>query len=218
MHLLQIKNAIMYLFSLDIGYRYLLYKVLPNTIFKYPSEVANRMVCITWLSWSVFLSYRNLIMEPWTSINSPWTIYMENQMISYFLYDLVILSSTVRGRKQFIFFIHHFISLSFPIINRYEPLGDHFINNSIIAMLELASPLLNLNKIMEECAPHHSFTRSLYSFTRILYLISRVLCFGPWILYYIHTHYHFELKYNITVTCLLTLFLGSIHWFRMMNK
>jgi hypothetical protein len=216
MHLVQIKNAIIYLFSLDISYRYLLYKVLPISLFRYPSEVANRMVCITWLSWCLFLSYRNLIMEPWASINSPWTVYMENQMISYFLYDLVILSSTARGRKQFIFFIHHFISLLVPIINRYQPLGDNFINNSVIAILELASPFLNLSKIVTEFAPHHYFTRYLNSFTRILYLFSRIVCFGPWIIYYIHTYYHFELKYNITVTIELILFLGSIQWFRMM--
>lgn len=214
MHFIQIKQALFYLFSLDLGFNYLVYEFRDIAPFKHRSEVANRLVCITWLSWTVGLCYRTLLVEPWNLVKSPWTLFMQDQLISYFIYDLVILCSTERGRKQTVFFIHHFISLMMCFIN---PIGDNFSNNSFIGLLELASPLLNINAIMKEYAPHHWLTRYLYSFTRVLYFFTRILCFAPWIMYYIHYHYQWKLNDTIMLGSMFTIFLASVKWFKMMK-
>ena len=81
---------LVYLFSLDLFFHYVIH-LFP---FRYPNEISNRMVCIIWQTWTVSLSISNLITEPWYQPSSDNTLYMENQMIAYFIYDLVILTST----------------------------------------------------------------------------------------------------------------------------
>jgi hypothetical protein len=96
-------------------------------------------------------------------------------------------------------------------------MGDHFSNNSFIGLLELASPLLNVNAIMKEYAPHHWVTRYIYSLTRIMYFITRIVCFGPWIMYYIHSHYQWRWNDTIMLGGMVTIYAASVKWFSMMK-
>ncbi len=209
----QVKTGVLYLFFLDLMYRGVLWMLKNRVSLRYPNETANRMVCITWQTWAVLLAFRNLLVESWQTVQSPCTLYMENQMISFFLYDLIILTSTARGRRQTLFYIHHFISLVIAFGNRIKPSGDHFINNSIIVILESASPFLNLTKIMEEIYPNSSLTQYISLFTKRLYGYTRIICFAPWILLYALKYYRFEWNYTIMLSSMILIFSASVKWF-----
>ena len=206
----QVKTSICYLLSLDVMFRGVLW--LQPFRFRYPNEISNRLACIVWQIWAVYLSYRNLIKESWVDKPSASTIYMENQMIAYFIYDLMILSSTPRGRKQTVFYIHHFVSLLIAFSNRFSNSGTNFISNSFIVLLESAPPLLSFSKILEEIYPTHAF----YYFKlciKYLFGYTRILLFVPWLLHYISYHYQFNLNKNLMVGSCLMLLMGSVKWF-----
>lgn len=205
-----VKTCVFYLLSLDVIFRGLLW--LQPFKFRYPYEVSNSMVCVLLQIWAVYLSSCNLLTETWLNKPSPSTIYMENQMIAYFIYDSIILFSTKRGRAQTIFFIHHFISLLIAFSNRFSDSGTNFISNSFIVLLESAPPLLNFSKIIKEIYPEHK----LYYFklcSKYLFGCTRILCFIPWILYYIIFQYQYKLSSNLMVGSCVALLLGSIKWF-----
>ena len=201
-------NPLVYLFTLDFFFR----SIIPNS-FRHPTEISNRMVCVVWQIWTVSLSISNLITEPWNMQPSYHTLYMENQMISYFIYDLIILTSTKRGRKQIIFYVHHFISLLIAYLNRSSNQGTNFISNSYIILLEITTPLLNLSKIMEEII----YVPYLNYFTIQLYLFSRIYCFFPWIVYYIMFHFQYSISNYIILFSSMALLLGSIKWYSNMK-
>jgi hypothetical protein len=209
----QVKTGVFHLLSIDLIYRFILWVIRNRLSFRHPNEIANRMTCITWQTWAVLLASRNLLVESWSMVQSPWTLYMENQMISFFIYDLIVLTSTQRGRRQTLFYIHHFISLAISFVNRIQPSGDHFINNSIIVMLESASPFLNLTKIMEEIRPNSEMTRSVSLFTKRFYGYTRVVFFAPWIMLFVLKYYRFAWNYNIILSSLVLIFSASVKWF-----
>jgi TLC domain len=205
----QVSTCLCYLLSLDVMYRGVLW-LQPFKI-RYPNEMSNNMVCVSLQLWAVYLSVRNLITEPWLEKPSVSTMYMENQMIAYFIYDLLILSSTARGRKQTIFFIHHIVSLLIAFSNRLSNSGTNFISNSFIVLLESTPPLLNFSKIMKEISPQQLYYLNFCA--KYLFGFTRILCFIPWLLYYVIYQYQYQLNNNLMVGSCLVILMGSIKWF-----
>ena len=210
--MIQVYSALFYLFSLEVAFRGIIHKHFDLT-FRYPNEISNRMVCVLWQTWTVSLSIMNLFTEQWNHLPSYHTLYMENQMIAYFIYDLMILMSSQRGRKQIIFFIHHFISLLIAYLNRTSNNGTNFNSNSFILLLEMTTPLLNLTKIMEEMK---LIVPSLTYLTRNLYAFTRIYCFSPWIVYYLFNMTNTYTNW-ITLMSSVSILLGSIKWYSSMK-
>ena len=217
-NVLQIGNATIQLSIIHIMYRTILYLCSKQITFRYPGEVANRLTCIAWQCWTVSLCIRNLIKEDWNLYPSPWAFYMENQFIAYFLYDIIVLLSSPRGRKQYIFFIHHFISLFIAMVNRVVPSGNHFSHHSLMILLESSTPLLNATKIIEEVSPHSLTTFLIKQITRKIYGITRILLFVPWLIYYGCYHYENKWNYNGLMCCLGLILYASTKWFKIINS
>jgi hypothetical protein len=214
----QIGTATIQLFSFDVLYRIILFLFSSKVTFRYPNEVANRLTCVTWQTWTVYLCIYNLLYESWKYYPSAPSLFTGNQFLSYFIYDTIILLSSARGRKQYIFFIHHFISLFIGIVDRMVPSGTHFTQHSLMILLECTTPLLNLSKIIEEISPNSNGTRMIKTVTKWMYGLSRIVLYTPWLLNYILFHYQNKWNYHGITASLLLIFYASIKWFIVMMK
>ena len=210
----QTKHIFILLCLLDMGYQYLLTRFRHS--FRYPSDISNRLTCITHIIFTVCYSVRNMLNEPWNKEPTYHSQFIIHSMIAYFLYDLLVLFSTERGRKQTVFLIHHAVSLLFLFTNRIQPSGDNIMFNSVTFLLESPTPLLNTMKIIEELIPNSYFYVAFYISTTLYYGLSRILLFVPYIVMYVQ-HY-FTLKWNhvITLSTFLLLLYASTKWFIMM--
>jgi len=204
---------------LDIFYILFLFYFQFMFRFRYPAEISNRMTCMTHLSYIVLYGIRNIFKEPWHLLPTHHTQLLKHQMISYFLYDLLIMFSTSRGRSQFVFIIHHFISLLFIIANLIQPCGDNIMTNSLLVLLEMASPLLHLTKITQELYPRSYLYHLVHYMTIFLYATTRVYGFGTYIYVYLSHYFDYTLYHGITLSSILLIFYASIKWTVMMiNK
>jgi len=157
-----------------------------------------------------------MIYEPWNETPTYHSQFIIHSMIAYFLYDLLVLFSTERGRKQTIFLIHHAVSLLFLLTNRIEACGDNIMFNSVTFLLESPSPLLNIIKIIEEIKPNSYLYVALYMYTTLYYGLCRVFLFFPYIIMYVQHYFTFKWNHIITLSTFMLLLYASTKWYIMM--
>jgi hypothetical protein len=148
----------------------------------------------------------------------PETKQMEHYMAGYFIYDIIILMSTSRGRRQVMFLIHHVVSLMIYFINQYYPCGNDVFNNTIILLLECSSPFMNIWKIAEELNPNSIITRTSLSITKITYFISRMIGMTVWLLFYFWKNYKMTMTHSLNATSFVLVYIASIKWYRLLKN
>ena len=145
--------------------------------FKHLNEVANRITCSLFQLYLICETsgnlYHHIVAGTTDALPAPETRDAELVLTGYFVYDSLMLLSTPRGRRQTLFLVHHIVSLSVLALNKLYNPGSNGLNNSLILILEAASPLLNLVKIAEEAAPAARITRTLQFLTKVAYIASR---------------------------------------------
>ncbi len=192
-------------------------------MFRYPIETANRMVCSGFQCFILYYVLNNLYTDHlngtlWKNSIQSNTIYASDYMAGYFIYDLLILFSSARGRKQYVFIIHHLISLLIYGVNKVYPCGNDVLNNSIVLILELANPFMNLWKVYEEIDSTSLITKTLFSITRFLYGVSRMGFMTVWLMYYLWTRYQFNWSHTLNLSGFLAVYVASIKWYVAMMK
>lgn len=190
-------------------------------MFRYPIETANRMVCSGFQCFILYYVLNNLYTGHCNGTllqNSlqPKTIWASDYMAGYFLYDLLILFSSERGRKQYLFIVHHLISLIIYGVNKIHPCGNDVLNNSIILLLELSTPWMNVWKIYKEIDSKSFLTKTLFLVTRFLFGISRMGFMTMWLLYYMWSQYQFKWNHTLNLTGFLAVYVASIKWYMAM--
>jgi hypothetical protein len=192
-------------------------------MFRYPIETSNRMVCIGFQWFILYYVLKNLYTDHlsgtlWKNSLQPKTIWAGDYMAGYFLYDLLILFSSARGRKQYLFIVHHLISVFLCSVNKLYPCGNDVLNNSIILILELSSPWMNLWKICEEIDSKSFLTRFFFLTTRFLFGISRMGFMTLWLMYYLLTQYQFNTSHTLNLGGFLAVYVASIKWYMAMLR
>lgn len=156
-----------------------------RTRFRHINEVANRITCVLFQLFITLKTASNFWqhMHDGTLLSSPDVNTREAQdaFIGFFLYDTIKLLSTQRGCKQTLFLVHHIMSLFVLGLNKVYNTGNNGLDNSVIMLLEAASPFLNLSKIAEEAAPLSRSTRCLKIITKLAYIFTRQVCFAAWL-------------------------------------
>lgn len=187
-------------------------------MFRYPIETANRMICMGFQFFILYYVLNNLYTyhhngTVWQNSSQPKTVWASDYMAGYFLYDLLILFSSARGRRQYLFIVHHLISLLIYGVNKVYPCGNDVLNNSIILILELSSPWMNLWKICEEINTKSLLTKTLFSITRFLFGLSRMGFMTIWLMYYLRSQYQFKWNHTLNLGGFLTVYVASIKWY-----
>jgi len=157
-----------------------------RTRFRHVNEIANRLTCALfqlYISGKTGFNLWNHMQNGTLLANSDETTQQaQDAFVAFFLYDLVKLISTSRGRKQTLFLVHHVVSLIVLALNKIHNAGNNGLDNSLILILEAASPLLNIVKIAEEAAPGSLTTRGLQCLTKLAYMFTRQICLFVWLL------------------------------------
>lgn len=190
-------------------------------MFRYPIETANRRVCVGFQCFILYYVMNNLYIDYkngtlWHHSLQPKTIWASDYMAGYFVYDLFILFSSARGRRQYLFVVHHLISLLIYSVNKVYPCGNDLLNNSIILILELANPCMNTWKMYEELYPNAFLTNTLFLTTRFLFGLSRMGFMTLWLFYYLWTQYQFTWNHTLNIGGFLTVYVASIKWYMAM--
>lgn len=190
--------------------------------FRYPREIANLLTCAMFQCFIVWCCYYNLVTIEPNSNGSvtlhPVTVRMESHIAGYFLYDLLFLLSSERGRKNILFVIHHLISLFIFGVNRYYPCGNDLLNNSVILLLESPSAFINLWKINREINPHSIMTYVTHRISVILYYVMRLVGMTFWLFHYSTTTFQWKWNHYLNGGSFATIFIASIAWFRQLVK
>ena len=208
-----ISRSIALLIGGDILFRSMYW--MRNNLFRYPNEIANRMVCIVAQLFILSVTTVNIFMSNlWE-----WHTKVQEFMVAYFIYDLIMLSSTPRGQKQILFFIHHIFSCVLLLGNLWSVKPSPVIySNLIILLLESSSPLLNAVKIFEEYDKNAKVTRQLWHWTIFTYGISRLFLFPILMSIYLYSQYVNVFYYNVQVFMSIMIIVGSIMWFYKMVR
>ena len=190
-------------------------------MFRYPIETANRMVCIGFQLFILYYVLHNLYTDHrnrtlWQHSLTPKTVWASDYMAGYFLYDLLILFSSARGRRQYLFLVHHVISLIIYGVNTCHPCGNDVLNNSIILILELANPFMNLWKMCKEMDSKAVLTKTLFLITRFLFGVSRMGFMTIWLVYYLWSQYQFNWSHTLNLSGFLAVYVASIKWYMAM--
>lgn len=212
--------CVLTLYGLDVSIKRMCY------MFKYPNETSNRLTCITFQSFilsyicGTLIEYSKKDGLGWIYHSSlrPETKQMEHYMAGYFIYDIIILMSTSRGRRQVMFLIHHVVSLMIYFINQYYPCGNDVFNNTIILLLECSSPFMNIWKIAEELNPNSIITRTSLFITKITYFISRMIGMTVWLLFYFWKNYKMTMTHSLNATSFVLVYIASIKWYRLLKN
>ncbi len=215
-----IVSCILTLYGLDVGVRRLCY------MFKHPNEVSNRIACISFQSFILsyicstlsLFTYKDGLVWIYQPTLQAETKQMEHYMAGYFIYDLIVLMSTSRGRRQVMFLIHHIVSLMIYVINQYYPCGNDLFNNTIILLLECSSPFMNVWKIAEELNPNSIITRMSLSITKITYFMSRMIGMTIWLFFYFWKNYHMTLNHTLNATSFVLVYIASIKWYGLLKN
>jgi hypothetical protein len=212
--------CILALYGLDVTTRRLCY------MFRHPNEVSNRLSCIAFQCFilshicNTLITYTlkdGLLFWTHTSLLRSETKHMEHYMAGYFIYDLIILLSTERGRRQKAFLAHHVVSLTIYGVNQYHPCGNDVFNNTIILLLESSSPFMNFWKIAEEINRTGYMTRILFFLTKMTYFMSRMVGMSVWLVFYFMTQYRLTWTHTLNASSFIMVYLASIQWFRMLR-
>jgi hypothetical protein len=148
----------------------------------------------------------------------PETKQMEHYMAGYFIYDVMVLMSTARGRRQVMFLVHHIVSLTIYVINQYYPCGNDLFNNTIILLLECSSPFMNVWKMAEELDPRSLMTRMSLSITKITYFMSRMVGMTMWLFFYFLKNYKMTWNHTLNATSFVLVYIASIKWYGLLKN
>jgi hypothetical protein len=132
-------------------------------------------------------------------------------MAGYFLYALIFLYSLPKERSQFMFVIHHFISLLIFIIfqiNQPVPDRESYI---VMFLLEFSSPILNLWNIARE--KKWDITSTLFSLLKWSFGFNRLIGMSGWLYWYYNYIQSWTWNHIGNGMSLFLVYLASIHWY-----
>ena len=141
---------------------------------------------------------------------------IDNSLIGYYIYDTISLLMTPYGRKQYIYFLHHMLSVFLIYINITYKVAPDIYPNVLYFLMELSASMLNWMKLCNEYYPKIAVKFQLKTFT--VYIATRMFCFPVFIIDYSINVYQPVWHQQITVGLLFILYVTSINWFFKMRK
>ena len=206
-----------FLFGIDCM-NYVMLK-FTNTTFKHPNEISNRLTCIVCYVSILFRCVTG--MRDYLFHAAPLELTLQEvlyRLTAFFLYDLMMLCSTARGRKQWVFFTHHVLALGLIALRLYYHDGAASAPLTILSifLLEFASPGLNVTKILEEASPRSSLTKFVRRLTMVTYAVTRLQLLPLMLAWYLYNH-------RTSTTLMISagfsiLIAASYAWFQTMRK
>jgi small-conductance mechanosensitive channel len=190
--------------------------------FRYPTEASNRLACTTFQVGYVLACFYGCIMsEPHlmtSHVPYSYMQYISHTIAGYFLYDLIFLYHLPEERSQFVFVIHHMISLTIFVINHVSQTAPDRQCYILMFLLECTSPLLNIWNVIREVYPNWKPMSSLVRIIKWSYAMTRLVGMTGWLYWYI-SYATWKWNHIINCTSLLLVYTASCYWFsRLIRK
>ena len=183
-----------------------------NRYFKYPGDVANLITGALFNSCLIFWTLYNIYTDELLTIDQG-TVSLQNTLLGYFVYDTLFMVLSPSRMYYIKFIIHHLVSIFVILIANAYNCGNNLANNSLIFLLEMSTPLINISKIYNYIQPGKSKVRRL---TKIVYFTSRVAMLPVWILVSPFTLYKLYLPECLIYTGIVLVYIASYMWYKNM--
>jgi len=188
-------------------------RTIYNVYFKYYGDVANRITGSLFECYLVFATLANIYKsysEDSFFVLSSYTREVEYSMIGYFVYDtlFMVLSSSRMYYLKYI--IHHIVSMSMIIVADINNSGNNLVDNSLIFILEVGTPLLNISKIVSYMDPSR---KGVQRVTKGLYFTTRIVLLFLWIIISPHSLNRVGLPESFVYSGTILVFVTSLMWY-----
>lgn len=136
---------------------------------------------------------------------------IDSSLIGYFIYDTCVLLCTRYGRTQYIYFVHHILSIYIINICIAYNIAPLIYTNIMYFLMEIGSCTLNWMKLCNEYNP--GVANKCRNITYCIYFTTRCVALPIFIFDYTNNIYHPIWYQKITVFMLLLLYVLSVNWF-----
>lgn len=184
--------------------------------FKYNGEVPNRITGSLFNTYLVFATLANIYKsyrEDSLFIMSDYTREVEHSMVGYFVYDTLFMVLSSSRMYYLNFIIHHIVSMSMIIVAYLNNSGNNLVDNSLIFLLEVCTPLLNISKITGYIDQSR---KGLQRVTKGIYFTTRVIMLFLWIIISPHSLTKVGLPESFVYSGAILVFVTSLMWYRKM--
>jgi hypothetical protein len=203
--------------TIHIGFQLWENKSSLQKYFKHNGELSNRIASSFITMYIVSKCFNNIIKSV-TLHNllclSSFTIDIQYLMLGYFTYESIFMLFYIKYYKVII--IHHIVSISANILLCIYNPGNNIINNTLVILMELPTPILQLYKINTSLYPKLNINKYLLKLIKKIYFINRILLFSVWLILSPFTikNRTWEIYYLYTV--FIILYIASLLWYKKM--
>jgi hypothetical protein len=185
----------------------LFYKILQgnNVTMRYPHDTVSKLnagvyqvIVVSWALYNITFSKQSTLLD--------------ESMIGYYIYDILSLLTTQRGRKQYMYFLHHILSIYLINLNILYNVAPHMYTNTLYFTMELSGCAMNWMKLSTEYYPSKKFKIATYT----TYGLTRGVVLPIIIIKYCTCIYQPIFSKNVTVFMLIGMYMLSMNWFSRM--
>ena len=141
---------------------------------------------------------------------------IDSSLIGYFIYDTCVLLCTRYGRTQYIYFVHHILSIYIINICIAYNIAPLIYTNIMYFLMEIGSCTLNWMKLCNEYKPGR-FADNFRVGTHVIYFTTRCIALPLFIYDYTNNIYQPVWHQQITIFMLVLLYILSFDWFLKMT-
>jgi len=184
-----------------------------NIKMKYPIDTVSKLNAGTYQIFIVLWSIYNIYQEMNNKITDRS---IDTSLIGYFVYDTCMLLLTPYGRTQYIYFLHHILSIYIINICITYNIAPPIYTNTIYFLMETGSCTLNWMKLCNKYNP--GYANKCRNITHVIYFTTRCIALPVFIYDYTNNIYQPVWHQQITVFMLVLLYIMSVDWFLKMTK
>ena len=184
-----------------------------NIKMKYPIDTVSKLNAGTYQIFIVLWSIYNIYQETNNKITDRS---IDTSLVGYFIYDTCMLLLTPYGRTQYLYFLHHILSIYIVNICITYNIAPPIYTNTMYFLMETGSCTLNWMKLCNEYNPGR-FADNFRVSTYVIYFTTRCIGLPIFIFDYTNNIYQPVWHQQITVFMLVLLYILSVDWFLKMT-